>query len=158
MHGNTNATDESNDPTRRSVLGRGLASVGLALGLPTRVGALDQEETTQRDGEYRARIYETDFRSGARFWVVSKPLDYKPHVPVQEGEAFLEDLYWNGYDTRIIHYEGTNRRVLFFPALDVPIERDAPYRMGRVRSADQLADGIVSVGFGPVENGGGTER
>ena len=162
MERDTHATDESNGPTRRSVLETGaLAAVGATLGLATRAGGTRRSQsddgTVERGSRYAARIYASDFYPDARFRVVSGPLDYKPNVEVQEGEAFLEGLYWNDFGTRIIRYENTGERVLFFPALDAPIERGARYRTGRVRSADQLAEDVVSVGFGPVGNGDGTK-
>ena len=159
MGRDTDTTDEANRKTRRSVLRRTLASAGVALGLATRGGATDRRGNgTTQNSEYRARIYASDLRPGALFRVVSGPIDYKPEVPVQEGEAFLEGLYWNDYGTRIIRYQNTGERVLFFPALDAPIDRGAPYRMGNVRSTDQLAEGIVGVGFGPVASRDGTGR
>lgn len=111
--------------------------------------------STARSNEpYRARTYANDFYPGARFRVVSDDVGYEPRVSVQEGESFLADLYWSDYETRIVRYANTEERVLFFPHVDAPVERGATYRSGRIRSAEELADGVVAVGFGPVDGNG----
>lgn len=110
-------------------------------------------DTRPEGATSRARMYAGDFYQGARFRVVSDPLAYRPETPVQEGEAFLADLYWNDHETRIVRYANTGERVLFFPALDAGVETGDRYRTGRIRSTRELAEGIVTVGFGPADDG-----
>lgn len=148
---------------RSATLAGALAAGRFAFGLPTVVHATTRNETGDRSGtgesetgdELRARIYADDFYREARFQVVSDDLDYEPAVSLQEGEAFIEELYWNGYETRIIEYGNTRERVLFFPAEAAGVERGRPYRTGRIRSTEELAEGIVGVRFEPVGDGVG---
>lgn len=102
------------------------------------------------DAGFRARVYVEDFRPGARFEVVSGPIDYKPQFAIQEGESFLIDQYWAGFGTRIAEYGNTNERVLFFPRTDAPVREDRRYRFAGVTSTDQLAPGVVAVRVEPV--------
>lgn len=102
------------------------------------------------DGGTLARIHLNDFRPGARFRVVSGPLDYTPRFEIQEGEGFLVDQYWAGFGTRVLRYANTNGRVLFFPREDATVRRNRTYAFGDVRDADQLAPGVVAVRVNPV--------
>lgn len=153
MHSNDDTTEqrETTASRRATLLAAGVAAGGFGL---TGAGSA----TAQDAGETRARIYASDYYPDARFRVVSKPLDYEPDVPVQEGEAFLEDLYWRGYETRIARYENTRERVLFFPPAAAAVERGRTYRTGEIRSTEELAGGIVTVGFRPVAGAGGSDE
>lgn len=138
----------NDDPTgpalsrRAAVQAGALTAAALAFGLP----GVEGVPTAQQD-ESLARVYAHDFYPSATFRVVSGPLDYTPETPVQEGEAFLADLYWNGYETRIVRYENTNERVLFFAPESAGVERGQIHRMGEIQSTDELADGVVGVTF-----------
>lgn len=136
--------------TRRSVLRTaGLSTAALGIGTSVASGS-----TTQQSGFRRARMYASDFYSGARFRVVSADFEYEPRVSVQEGESFLADLYWNDYETRIVRYANTEERVLFFPRSDAAVERGTTYRTGQIRSTEELADGVVAIGFSAVTGDG----
>ncbi|MGQ3414196.1 hypothetical protein [Natrinema versiforme] len=112
------------------------------------LGLLGAQRTRARnEREDRARLYGSDWHPDARFRVVSRPLEYKPSVSVQEGESFLADLYWSGYETRVIRYENTRERVLFFPPAEADVDRNATYRTGAIRSTDELAEGVVTIEF-----------
>lgn len=100
---------------------------------------------------YRARVFTSHVRPDARFTVVSDRLEYEPTVRVQEGEGFLAGLYWNDYGTRIVRYGTAGPFVPFFPHLDAPVVRGETYRMGAIRSTEELADDVVTVGFGPTD-------
>lgn len=102
-------------------------------------------------------MYGSDWHPNARFRVVSQSLEYKPAVSVQEGESFLADLYWSGYETRVIRYENARERVLFFPPAEADVDRDTTYRTGAIRSTDELAEGIVTVAFRQDEHQRGRE-
>lgn len=129
--------------SRRAALQTGaLTAAALALRLPT-VGAT----TATQEDEQLARVYAHDFYPGAEFQVVSDAIDYKPETPVQEGEAFLADLYWSDYETRIVRYENTNERVLFFAPESADVERGQTYQTGEIQSTHELADGVVGVTF-----------
>ena len=137
--------DGISQPTlsRRAAVQTGaLTAAALAFGLPGVEGA----PAAQQD-ETLARVYAHDFYPSARFEIVSEPLPYKPETPVQEGEAFLADFYWNGYETRVVRYENTNERVLLFVPESAGVERGQTHRMGEIRSTDELADGVVGVTF-----------
>ena len=127
---------------RAAVQAGALTAAALALGLPGVEGA----SATQQD-ESLARVYAHDFYPGAQFRVVSEPLPYKPETPVQEGEAFLAEFYWDSYETRVVRYENTNERVLFFVPESADIERGQTHQTGEIRSTDELADGVVGVTF-----------
>lgn len=127
---------------RAAVQSAALTAAALALGLPGVEG-----RTASQDDESLARIYAHDFYPGAEFEVVSEPLPYRPETPVQEGEAFLADLYWNGYETYVVRYENTNERVLFFVPESADVERGQTYQTGEIQSTHELADGVVGVSF-----------
>lgn len=135
--------------SRRSVLRTGALTVGG--GLVGLLGTGASEDAEQGETETTARMYASDFYPDARFRVVSESLRYKPETPVQEGEAFLSDLYWNGYGTRIVAYSNTDERVLFFPPVDAEVRFGNAYRTGDIRSTDELPEGIVTMGFRPVD-------
>lgn len=137
--------------SRRSVVRAGGGAVALAAG-----GLLDLSGTGRADQsddatDRTARMYASDFYPDARFRVVSDSLDYRPETEMQAGEAFIAGLYWNDYDTRILAYENTGERALFFPPVDPGVERGAAYRTGEIRSTDEIPEGLVTVGFEPVE-------
>ncbi|ELY87930.1 hypothetical protein C484_15994 [Natrialba taiwanensis DSM 12281] len=107
----------------------------------------EPEAESEPEPDFQARLYGNDFYPAARFRVVSSSLEYKPAVSVQEGETFLGDLYWSDYDTRLIRYENTQERVLFFPPFEADLDQETTYRTDRIQSTDELADGIVRIGF-----------
>ncbi|ELY97921.1 hypothetical protein [Natrialba asiatica] len=107
----------------------------------------ESEAESEPQPDFQARLYGNDFYPAARFRVVSSSLEYKPAVSVQEGETFLGDLYWSDYDTRLIRYENTQERVLFFPPFEADLDQETTYRTDRIQSTDELADGIVRIGF-----------
>ena len=153
MHSNDDTTRriETAVSRRAALLAAGVAAGGLgAIGVGN--------ATAQDDAVTEARIYADDYHRNARFRVVSKPLDYVPEVQVQEGEAFLADLYWRGYETRIARYGNTRERVLFFPPTDAGVEQGRAYRTGEIRSTAELAEGIVTIGFRPADGGGGSDE
>ncbi|WP_232686897.1 hypothetical protein [Halobacterium zhouii] len=127
---------------RAAVQAGALTAAALAFGLPGVRGA-----STEQEADALARIYASDFHPDARFEVVSNPLDYTPETPIQEGEAFLVDRYWRGYETRVIRYGNTNERVLFFVPESADVEPGQTYETGEIRSTDELAEGIVGVTF-----------
>ena len=127
---------------RAAVQAGALTAAALAFGLPGVEGA----PVAQQDASL-ARVYTHDFYPDAAFQVVSEPLPYRPETPVQEGEAFLADFYWDSYETRIVRYENTNERVLFFAPESASVERGQTYQMGTIQSTDELADGVVGVTF-----------
>lgn len=133
------------------------SGVFLAGGLVAGLASTD-DASAQPESEYRARIYRTDFYPGARFRVVSDTLDYRPNVQTPAGESFIADLYWNGYDTRIVRYGNTGERVLFFPPHEADVDRGDAYRFGQVRSTDELASGIVAVGVGQASDGAASDE
>lgn len=133
------------DSSRREALIRVLTVGGLLFGSST-IGRASQDS---RSTAGRAKLYGNNVYPEARFRVVSDDLDYKPDVEVQEGEAFLGALYWNGYGTRIIRYANTGERVLFFPATTV--EKGRAYQISRIRSTNELPEQIVTVTFRPVK-------
>ncbi|WP_323172858.1 hypothetical protein [Natrialba sp. PRR66] len=145
--------------SRRSVVQTGSLLLGaLASGSigATRVSAQsgsssesepEAEPESEAEPDFQARLYGNDFYPAARFRVVSSSLEYKPAVSVQEGETFLGDLYWSDYDTRLIRYENTQERVLFFPPFEADLDQETTYRTDRIQSTDELADGIVRIGF-----------
>lgn len=121
---------------------------GITLGL-SGLGS-ETGDARQDDAASSARMYASDFYPEARFRVVSDPLRYEPETPVQEGEAFIGTLYWSDHETRIVRYANTDERVLFFPPLDAEVGTGERYRTGRIRSTEELARGIVTVGFDRV--------
>lgn len=138
---------DANAPTasvsRRSVLGGALAATALLAG-----GTGDA--TAQSDGGPTARLYLWDLHPGAQFEVVSGPLDYRPHIDVQEGESFLVDLYWSGYETRAVRYANTRQRVLCFPEQDTVTE-GGRYRFDHDYADTRLTTDIVAAGFDRVD-------
>lgn len=129
--------------SRRSVLRRALAAAGLLVG-----GAGDAAAGT--DDEPTARIYLRDLSPGARFDVVSGPLDYEPRIDVQAGESFLVDLYWAGYETRVVRYANTRERVLCFPEQGVVAEGQR-YRFDDDYADTRLTTDLVEVGVERVD-------
>lgn len=154
MLSNNDSEDESNrGRSRRSFAKRtALVAAGLTFGSSDRGSALAQDDGDTQSGP-RARMYVHDFYPGARFRVVSDALEYKPAVEVQEGEAFLEAQYWSDYGTRIVRYENTGERVLFFPPLNAGVEKGDVYHLGEIRSTETLAEGVLAVGIDRVETG-----
>lgn len=98
-----------------------------------------------------ARMFFGDYRPGARFTVVSRPLNYKPEIEYPEGEDFLQGLFWNDYGTRIVEYDNTRERVLFFPAKEADVRRGDRYVLGEVLGFEDRLRGLVRVAFDPVE-------
>ena len=98
-----------------------------------------------------ARMFFGDYRPGARFTVVSEPLDYKPEIEYPPGESFLQGLFWNDYGTRVIEYDNTRERVLFFPAKEADVRRGDRYALGEVLGFKDRLQGLVRVAFEPVE-------
>lgn len=126
-----------------------LASGGLALGV-TGIGsaAAQDGDGVNYDAEYKALMYNWDFRPRARFRVVSDVLRYNPRE-----EGVTEGSYWSEYNTRLIKYENTNEQVLFFPAHDAEVQKGQLYSLGREFSlfADDVDDsGVMSASFSPV--------
>lgn len=97
-----------------------------------------------------ARIYIFDYYPNATFQMVSKPLAYKPKVHVQEGEAFLAEMYWSKYETRLIRYANTNKRVLFFPQIRTKVKMGDRYQTIKVRTTKELAEGIIGIEYEPL--------
>lgn len=91
--------DGGSESSRRAfVKGGTLAAGALVLGLSEdgRAAAqVDGDETDQR-----ALLYRTDFRAGARFRVISPPIDWRP---VGDDPLFEPDLF-EDFDTRAILY------------------------------------------------------
>jgi hypothetical protein len=138
--------------TRRAALRTAaLAAGGTVLGL---LGADGAAGAPGGDAaSFTARLYANDFHPNARVRVVSKPLEYVPTTEVQSGEAFISDMYWRGYETRVLRYANTGERVLFFPPTDAPVREGRAYRTGRIRSTEELDPGIVAVGLESVSDG-----
>ncbi len=102
--------------------------------------------------QYSARLYAPDYFPDAIFTIESDPLAYKPTVKVQEGESFLEELYWRNYTTRVIRYANTGERVLFFPHKNARISKKNQYRLGKIQSTKELAKGIITTIYRPLNS------
>ena len=109
------------------------------------------EDRTGQATPWAARMFLDDVRPGARFVVVSEPLDYHPRREYQPGEAFLSDLYWNDFETRVVRYVNTGERVLFFPAKDAAVREGRRYALAGVTETDLRIAGLVRVRFRPVD-------
>lgn len=91
-----------------------------------------------------ARVYPSSYYPGARFRVVSDPIDFEPHVDTQSGERFIADLFWNGYETRVLRYDNTGEYALVFPPADADISIGTAYVMGSVRKTIDRAGGLLA--------------
>lgn len=147
--------------SRRSFIKKSAFSVGATVGLagcsqlngegdgdPT--GTDTDTDTDDGDVESagKALMFNTEFRGGAQFRVVSPVIEQHPDVDgVQEGD------FWSDYNTRIIEYLNVDQEVTFFPAHDANIEEGKVYELHdnfSLFSDDTNDEGVVSVKFTEV--------
>ncbi|MFC4552160.1 MULTISPECIES: twin-arginine translocation signal domain-containing protein [Halorussus] len=137
--------------SRRTVLKRSALAAG-AVGLggsAVTTGAGQEDSPTSM----RALMYLDQVYSLARFQVVSPSLDWTPEfgsLPENVPRPINEN-----YQTRVIKYQNTNERVLFFPRADAEIDESVTYALTNVRgfAADdpnERINRVVQVRFSPA--------
>lgn len=144
--------------TRRSFLTKGALAAGAAVGLagcsqlrgqeaPANGTATDSPTGTDAPGKGggKALMFNTEFRGGAQFRVVSPVIEQRPDVEgVQEDDVFSE------YNTRVIEYLNTDEDVTFFPAHDAQVQQGRVYELhdNFTLFSDETNDaGIIDVRF-----------
>lgn len=147
--------------SRRSFLKKGAVATGVAVGLagcsengaPDEEGAAGDTPTGTAGGNVeedggKALMFNSEFRGGAQFRVVSPVIEQHPDVEgVQQGDV------WSEYDTRIIEYLNTDEDVTFFPAHDAEVEQGQVYELHDNFTwfgDDTNDEGIIDVRFNPV--------
>lgn len=149
---NDNATQSPIDSvSRRTVLKRSAAAAGaLGVGSAAVGGAAGQDDSP---AGMRAMMYLDQVYPLARFQVISPSLDWTP--PFESLPDGVQRPVGENYDTRLIRYQNTNERVLFFPRTDVQIDRSETYALTNARGfadddTDEQIENVVQVRFSPA--------
>lgn len=148
----------SSTESRRSFLKKGVLASGVGVGLAgcsqirgPLEGADESDsatETDDGDGGGKALMFNSEFRGGAQFRVVSPVIEQHPKVEgVQEGNV------WSDYNTRILEYLNVDEDVTFFPAHDAQVQEGQVYELHEnftLFADDTNDEGIIDVEFTPV--------
>lgn len=141
-------TDES---SRRTFLKNGAIVGAAAAGLGAGTGSVAAQDDDAVDAE-KALMFLNQFKPNAKFEVVSGVVDFTPDI-----EA-VRDNWWSDYNTRLISYENTKERVLFFPSQDSQIEEGETYTIRDNFSLfpdSQSGSEIIDVKYEPATGGSG---
>lgn len=148
----TEQPSRSTRESRRSFIKKGaLTSGGLSVG----VGSVDvvaaQQTGEGEESDLRSGVmFNHEYHPGAQIRVTSPAIQELPDLDVADEQNPLD-----GHHLRIVEYVNTSEQAQLFLPSDVEVQQGSVYELARITQVFESspAKGLVSIQFGPVEQG-----